>query len=152
MRRAHFYNLFNCSGAKYTVPNFLGGQYVYSSSYGLGAVGSAKTGSMLAFDVYYAVLSGTLKPEHADLADDWDVVVGQKETFGTAYLKWFRYIAKGGFTDGERNWHYGMAYIGDPTLYADWDLNKGSPDRILRPIPDPRRPIPDPRRPVPSYP
>jgi hypothetical protein len=91
--KAHFYNLFNCSGAKFTVPNFLGGQYVYSSSSGLGAVGSAKTGSMLAFDVYYAILSGILKPEHSDLADNWD-------------------------------------------------LNKGSPDRILRPIPDVTSPVP----------
>ncbi|MBF0299234.1 MAG: hypothetical protein HQK51_10970 [Oligoflexia bacterium] len=138
-RRAHFYNLFNCSGARFTTNDFFGGIYTFGNDYGLGAVGSTKTGSMLGFDVYYANLAGYLKPEHASLATDWDVVVGQKATFGTAFLKWFRYIAKGGFTQDERNWHYGMVHLGDPTLYADWTLNKGSkfifiPIRPIRPI------------------
>lgn len=127
LRRAHFYNLFNCSGAKYTVGNYLGAMYVFAQDYGLGAIGSSKTGSMLDFDVYYAHLAGKLRPEHAALADDWDVTVGKKETFGTAFLKWFRYIAKGGFDSGEKSWHYGMVHIGDPTLYADWELNEGKP-------------------------
>ena len=123
LRRAHFYNLFNCSGAKFTVNDYLGGMYVLGNDYGLGAIGSAKTGSMLNFDVYYALLAGKLKPDQADLADDWDVVVGKPANTGTAFLKWFRYIAKGGFNNDEKAWHYGMVYIGDPTLYANWDLN-----------------------------
>lgn len=124
-KRAHFYNLFNCSGARFTQDNFFGGIYVFGNSYGLGAVGSTKTGSMLGFDIYYANLAGQLKSEHSGLASDWDVTVGKKSTFGTAFLKWFRYIAKGGFNNNEKIWHYGMVYLGDPTLYPDWDLNKG---------------------------
>ena len=124
-KRAHFYNLFNCSGAKFTTDNYFAGLYTFGNKYGLGAVGSTKTGSMLEFDVYYANLSGDLMPEHSTLASDWDVVVGEKQTFGTAFLKWFRYLAKDGFDDDEKNWHYGMVYIGDPTLYPDWNLNKG---------------------------
>jgi len=124
-RRAIFYNLFNCSGGKFTVDNFLGGMYVFANDYGLGAIASTKTGSMLDFQVYYANLSGKLRPSDSGFASDWDVVVGQKQRFGTAFLKWFRYIAKGGFTQPEINWHYGMVYMGDPTLYLDWKLNKG---------------------------
>ncbi len=126
LRRGHFYNLFDCSAARYVENNFLGGMYCIASPYGLGAVGSTKTGAMTDFDVYYANLSGVLRQEHAGYASDWDVVVGQKQTFGTAFLKWFRYIAKGGYTLDEMQWHYGMTYIGDPTLYPDWTLNRGS--------------------------
>ncbi|MAF07439.1 MAG: hypothetical protein CL389_06230 [Acidiferrobacteraceae bacterium] len=124
-KRAHFYNLFNCSGAKFTTDNYFAGLYTFGNKYGLGAVGSTKTGSMLEFDVYYANLSGSLMPEHSDLASDWDVVVGEKQTFGTAFLKWFRYLAKDGFDTDEIWWHYGMVYLGDPTLYPDWNLNNG---------------------------
>lgn len=125
-KRAHFYNLFNCSGARFTTDNFFGGIYVFGNPYGLGAIGSTKTGSMLAFDVYYANLAGKLRAEDSGMAHDWDVVVGKKATFGTAYLKWFRYIAKNGLSQDEVNWHFGMTYLGDPTLYPDWDLNTGS--------------------------
>lgn len=125
LKRSHFYNLFNCSGARFTQNNFFGGIYVFANSYGLGAVGSTKTGSMLGFDIYYANLAGQLRPEHIGLANDWDVTLGKKSTFGTAFLKWFRYIAKDGFNNNEKIWHYGMVYLGDPTLYPDWDLNTG---------------------------
>lgn len=124
-RRAHFYNLFDCSGARYVVNNFLGGLYVVANPYGLGAVGSTKTGSMRGFEVYYANLCGTLRPEHSGMASDWEVVVGQRQRFGTAYLKWCRWVASGGYTQDERQWHYGMTYIGDPTLFPYWDLNRG---------------------------
>jgi hypothetical protein len=124
-KRSHFYNLFNCSGARFTQNNFFGGIYVFGNSYGLGAVGSTKTGSMLGFDIYYANLAGQLRPDHIGLANDWDVTLGKKSTFGTAFLKWFRYIAKDGFSNNEKIWHYGMVYLGDPTLYPDWDLNTG---------------------------
>jgi hypothetical protein len=105
------------------VNDYLGGMYVLGNDYGLGAIGSAKTGSMLNFDVYYALLAGKLKADQADLADDWDVVVGKPANTGTAFLKWFRYIAKGGFNNDEKAWHYGMVYIGDPTLFTNWNLN-----------------------------
>jgi hypothetical protein len=125
LRRGHFYNLFDCSAARYVDNNFLGGMYTIASPYGLGAVGSTKTGAMGVFEVYYANLSGALRQQDAGFESDWDVLVGQKQTFGTAFLKWFRYIAKGGFSLGEMQWHYGMTYIGDPTLYPDWLLNRG---------------------------
>ena len=124
-RRAHFYNLFDCSAARFVENNFLAGMYAVATPYGLGAVGSTKTGAMGVFDVYYSNLMGVLRPEDAAFVSDWDVVLGRQQTFGTAFLKWFRYIAKDGFTLGEKQWHYGMTYIGDPTLYNDWLLNKG---------------------------
>lgn len=127
LRRGHFFNLFDCSAARFVENNFLGGMYAIASPYGLGAVGSTKTGAMGSFDVYYANLCGSLRAEDAALASDWDVVVGKKQTFGTAFLKWFRFIAKGGFSLDEQRWHFGMTYIGDPTLYADWTLNRGKP-------------------------
>ena len=98
-RRTHFFNLFNCSGARHTEANYFGGLYVFGRGQGLGAVGPTKTGAMLVFEDYYQPLA-------------------TRVTFGDAYRSWFQRRADGGFDDGEKSWYYGMTYLGDPTLRA----------------------------------
>ena len=44
--RCHFYNLFACSGARFTEENYSAGWMVFNDDWGLFAVGSTKTGSM----------------------------------------------------------------------------------------------------------
>jgi len=87
-----FYNLFVCSGARFTETNYLAGWCIFTDTYGLAAVASTKTGSMRAFSTFYTTL-------------------GNGFTMGTAFQNWFA-------THGEssRPWYYGMAFIGDPTL------------------------------------
>lgn len=75
----------------------MGGEYVFGTNLGLLAVGSTKTGSKLAFDDYYYPL-------------------GEGATFGDAYLAWWTARAAGGFSDYEKDWHYGMTLLGDPLL------------------------------------
>ena len=89
---AFFYNLFVCSGARFTETNYLGGWYIFTQTYGLAAVGSTKTGSMQSFDEFYDPLGK-------------GAVLG--EAFKTWSLKW---------TEIDPNWYYGMAVLGDPTL------------------------------------
>jgi hypothetical protein len=98
--RAGFYNLFNCSGALFTENNHLIGTYVYSGDFGLNAVGSTKTGSMLRFPDYY-------RPQ------------GDGDSVGQAFLQWFEQHAAGTDTtskDWMVDWFYGMTMQGDPTL------------------------------------
>jgi len=87
-----FYNLFVCSGARFTETDYLAGWCIFTDTYGLAAVGSTKTGSMRAFSGFYTSL-------------------GNGFTMGEAFKDWF-------VTHGEssRPWYYGMAFIGDPTL------------------------------------
>ena len=106
--KTFFYNLFVCSGARYTEPGYLAGEYVFGTSLGLLAVGTTKTGGMLEFDDYFRPL-------------------GAGETFGEAMLRWLNARAAGGFTSMEKDWHYGMATIGDPLLVTQQYL----------PIPEP---------------
>ncbi|MEZ5359357.1 MAG: putative Ig domain-containing protein [Candidatus Zixiibacteriota bacterium] len=94
---AGFYNLFNCSGARYTSSNYLGGWYIFRDDYGLAAVGSAKTGSMLEFQYFYP---------------SWD----QGKTFGQAFANWFTTVGNDGYAGWEICWYYGMTLCGDPTL------------------------------------
>jgi hypothetical protein len=95
--KANFYNLFACSNARYTDANYMSGVYVMAGTWGLGAVGSTKSGSMLDFEDFYAPL-------------------GQGYTLGEAYLEWFQGRAWNGFDPGERAWFYGMTLTADPTL------------------------------------
>ncbi len=92
-----FYNLFNCSGSRFTTENYLGGWYIFQDSRGLGSVGSTKTGSMLSFDYYY---------------NSW----AAGNSFGKAFLDWFEQVSSDGFADWEICWFYGMTLCGDPTL------------------------------------
>lgn len=98
---AYFYNLFACSNALFTQSDYMAGWYVFdknggSKCNGLAAVGSTKTGSMLAFENFYGPM-------------------GAGKTIGEAFVDWW--LALGNSHDlGERQWYYGMVLMGDPTL------------------------------------
>jgi hypothetical protein len=98
---AYFYNLFACSNARFTQPDYMAGWYLFdkaggSACNGLAAVGSTKTGSMLAFENFYAPM-------------------GAGKCVGDAFVAWWQ--ALGAEHDlGERQWYYGMVLLGDPTL------------------------------------
>ncbi len=94
---ANFYNHFACSFARYTTNGYGGGQSIFNQSYGLGGIGSTKTGSMLNFEYFYGPL-------------------GQNKNLGQAFKDWFTYITSNGVTFDELCWHYGMTLLGDPWL------------------------------------
>ena len=102
----HFYNLFACSNARYVDGNYMGGTYIFTPTAGLVAVGSTKTGSMLQFGDFYS-----------KLGSGWD--------FGESYLYWFDQRASGGFASIEKDWHYGMTLLGDPTLKLSRYMKRG---------------------------
>ncbi len=90
---AIFYNLFACSGTRFVEENYSAGWYIFQDPYGLLAVGSTKTGSMLYFDDFYAP-------------------IGQQDMcIGDGFKQWFTLW---GETDWD--WFYGMNILGDPTL------------------------------------
>ncbi|UCE28170.1 MAG: T9SS type A sorting domain-containing protein [Candidatus Coatesbacteria bacterium] len=95
--KALFYNLFACSNARYTETNYMAGWYAFmDDDCGLAAIGSTKTGSMLNFEDFYGPLGSNL-------------------SIGEAFRYWMECWADAG--GDSRPWHYGMALIGDPTLY-----------------------------------
>lgn len=94
---AGFYNLFNCSGARFTSSNYLGGWYIFREAFGLASIGSTKTGSMLYFDLFYP---------------SWN----QGLSFGESFANWFSAVGDDGMQDWEICWYYGMTLCGDPTL------------------------------------
>ncbi len=94
---ALFYNLFACSNTRFVETNNVGNWYVFVDDYGLAAVGSAKTGSMLYFYDFY-------------------VALGQGKCIGDAFKEWFEVQAQGGFDDSEKGWFFGNNILGDPTL------------------------------------
>ncbi len=108
---AFFYNLFACSGARYVETDYLGGWYIFVDTYGLAAVGSTKTGSMLGFDQFYGPLA-------------------QEMSLGEAFRDWFEVV---GIYD--QFWHYGMTLLGDPTLTTarrpEIEVSPSSYDEIL---------------------
>ena len=93
---ANFYNLFACSNARYTQPQNCGAMYTFTSDYGLGALGSSKTGSMLEFQYFYNPLS-------------------QGKCIGEAFADWFTVMGNA-WGDTSRSWFYGMTFIGDACL------------------------------------
>jgi hypothetical protein len=93
---ANFYNLFACSNARYTQPQNCGAMYTFRSDYGLGALGSSKTGSMLEFQYFYNPLS-------------------QGKCIGEAFADWFTVMGNA-WGDTSRSWFYGMTFIGDACL------------------------------------
>ncbi|UCD17398.1 MAG: putative Ig domain-containing protein [Candidatus Zixiibacteriota bacterium] len=101
---AHFYNLFACSNARYVEDDYCSGWYIFSKDFGLAAVGSAKTGSMLNFEDFY-------RPFGAGLS------------IGEAFRDWFSDQALGGFEEWEITWYYGMTLNGDPTLCSQKKCN-----------------------------
>ncbi len=94
---AYFYNLFACSHARYVETDFSAGWYVFNATYGLAALGSTKTGSMLEFRDFYDPF-------------------GHGQCIGKAFAAWFESQSQGGFADWEVCWYYGMTLQGDPTL------------------------------------
>ena len=91
--QALFYNLFACSGTRFVEENNSAGWYLFNDSYGLLAVGSTKTGSMLFFSDFYGPIGQ------------------QNKSIGDAFKDWF--IAWG---ETDWDWFYGMNILGDPTL------------------------------------
>jgi hypothetical protein len=94
---ASFYNLFACSNVRFVENGYCGGRYVFQTTNGLGAIGSAKTGSMLQFESFYAPLA-------------------QGRSLGEAFRDWFNAILEDGCDPGERSWFYGMCLIADGSL------------------------------------
>ncbi len=93
---ATFYNLHGCSAMRWTIPDYLGGSYIYDASpTSLAVIGSTKPGSMLTFYAFYQPL-------------------GAGACFGEAYRQWFDYIAPYDVLD--THWHFGMTIAGDPFL------------------------------------
>ncbi len=94
---ANFYNHFACSFERYTTSGYGGGRATFTQSYGLGSIGSTKTGSMLEFYYFYEPLS-------------------RQKNLGEAFKDWFTYITENGVDFMELCWHYGMTLIADPFL------------------------------------
>ncbi len=99
--RANFYNLFACSNARFTEPDYMGGWYIFDNagggaSNGMAAVGSTKTGSMLVFENFYAPM-------------------GAGKVLGEAYKDWWTALGADHDVE-ERRWYYGMVLLGDPTI------------------------------------
>lgn len=93
--QVNFYNLFCCSGARFTEDDNLGVWYVLQSEYGLNCVGSTKTGSMMWFANFYTPM-------------------GEGKTLGESYLQWFKSTVT--LEWNNQTWFNGMVMIGDPTL------------------------------------
>jgi hypothetical protein len=95
--KASFFNLFDCSAARFTGEN-LAEEYVVATDYGLAAIGSTKTGAVN--DPHFF---------HENL------VLGRR--WGEAYQMWFNEV-------GKRNdaWHLGIVLMGDPLLRLTGDL------------------------------
>ncbi len=110
----HFFNLWACSNARYTVPNCMGSQYVFADTYGLLSIGSTKTGGMINQDSFYEPLSSNI-------------------TIGEAFQEWFKDEGQ-----ANRNWTYGMVILGDPTLSTIHDLHAISPQVTSPTHPDPQ--------------
>jgi len=87
-----FYNLFVCSGARFTSENYLAGWCIFAPTYGLAAISSTKTGGMLWDGDFYDPL-------------------GDGNTLGEAFKSWVDKTV-----EKDRPWLYGMTVIGDPTL------------------------------------
>lgn len=91
-----FYNLFACSNCRYVENGYMGGRYIFTDTWGLGAIGSTKTGSMLEFQNFYYPLS-------------------EGKCLGDGFREWFAIWAEA-WGDTSRSWFYGMTLLGDPAL------------------------------------
>ncbi|TFF92580.1 hypothetical protein EU545_00545 [Candidatus Thorarchaeota archaeon] len=106
----NFYNLFCCSGAKWTTTNNLGVTYLFSGPNSLAVVGSTKTGSMMDCDEFYDPLSGNA-------------------TMGESLVAWFSQSLKTTSSAGSEylEWYYGMTVVGDPLLTTYYDCTVLTP-------------------------
>jgi hypothetical protein len=87
-----FYNLFVCSGGRFTSDDYLAGWHVLNPSTTLLALASTKTGSMFNEAPFYTP-------------------IGSGDMVGEAFEDWFAATA-----EADRKWVYGMSLSGDPTL------------------------------------
>jgi hypothetical protein len=93
-----FYNFFACSFCRYTDNGYGGGRAIFNDDYGIGSIGSTKTGSMLDFRYFYRPL-------------------GEGKNLGQAFKYWFDCIYDSvGMSFDRLCWHYGMTLLGDPFL------------------------------------
>ena len=106
----NFYNLFACSGTKWTVIDNLGVTYTFSGNYSLASVGSSKTGSMMDCNYFYEPL-------------------GQNMTIGDSLAQWFSNSLTTSSSAGSLylEWYYGMNIIGDPLLTLPYDCTALAP-------------------------
>ncbi len=93
-----FFNFFACSFCRYTDNGYGGGRAIFNDDYGIGSIGSTKTGSMLDFRFFYRPL-------------------GDSANLGQAYKYWFDCIYDSvGMSFDRLCWHYGMTLLADPFL------------------------------------
>ncbi|MEZ4519421.1 MAG: hypothetical protein R3C44_22205 [Chloroflexota bacterium] len=90
--KAFFFNLFSCSAGRYIDPDYVAGWYIFGDTYGLGAIGSTKTGGMFDYRPFYEK-------------------VAEGQSIGAALQNWF---GVRGVSDP--GWFYGVTLFGDPTL------------------------------------
>lgn len=110
--QAYFFNLFNCSGCRYTESGYIGGWYIFADTYGLSAVGSTKTGSMLYFEDFYTPIE-------------------EGECVGEAFRLWFaEHGQESGSVMWAMSWFYGMTHLGDPTLFMKVGVEVASVDIV----------------------
>jgi len=89
-----FYNLATCDAAYYLFPDYIGGSYIFTNTYGLLVVSSTKLGAMLNYNDFYGP-------------------VAEGKCIGQAFKEWFE-------KNGEIYpfFYYGLTLLGDPTLRA----------------------------------
>ncbi|MGB5546256.1 MAG: hypothetical protein WBM74_06765 [Polyangiales bacterium] len=96
--KGSFYNLFNCSAARFTEEGNLARDYTVGTDYGLAAIGSTKTGAVARPHIFHG-----------------NLVIGRR--WGEAYQIWYN---EEGWKNDE--WHLGIVIIGDPLLRLTGDL------------------------------
>ncbi len=104
--KGSFYNLFNCSAARFTQTN-LAMTYTTRTDYGLAAIGSTKTGGIYTPSIFHSQLA---------LGSTW----------GESFRQW--YNGHGKYND---EWHLGIVIVGDPLLVISGDVQ----DKILALVP-----------------
>jgi hypothetical protein len=100
--KGSFYNLFDCSAARYTQTN-LAMTYLLRTTYGLAVLGSTKTG-------------GVASPQAFDSA------LASGKTWGEAYEDWYNQQGK-----WDDQWYLGIVILGDPMLVLHSASGAGSP-------------------------
>ncbi len=111
---ALFYDLFACSNSNFDDDYFgvyMGGVYALNTEFGLLALGSTKTGSMLERSYYYGPL-------------------GDYDSFGDAFVHWWERVQP--YHQSQReNWYYGMIQTGDPTLRVGYPTVAVDTDAVV---------------------
>ncbi len=106
----NFYNLFSCSGAKWTTSDNLAVTYTFSGDFSLATIGSSKTGGMMDCNEFYIPLS-------------------QNATLGESIVDWFSQSLTSSSSAGSEylEWYYGMNIVGDPLLSIYYDTTVLTP-------------------------